>query len=251
VYALFGITAFVIFLAIAAPASLMEGAVARASRNTIAMANTSGSVWRGSGDLDTRPAASPPLRIGRIEWTINPLWLLTGKININVSLTASGTALTGAARIGFGSLTLRNLNATFPAQLVPVFYAPAELIGPAGQIGITAPALAWSRKDGITGTAEVLWQDAASSFSTVRPLGDYRLSLEGQGGPVEMKLETLNGALRFAGQGTLDITEGAFRLSGNASAQERVGELATLLNMIRPGPDSAPRPFNLEFSWRK
>jgi general secretion pathway protein N len=211
--------------------------VARTSRNTLAMTNMSGTVWHGSGDLETRPAASPPLRIGRFEWTINPLWLLTGKININVSLTGSGTALTGAARIGFGSLTLRNLKATFPAQLVPVFYAPAELIGPAGQIGLTAPALAWSRKDGITGTAEVLWQDAASSFSTVRPLGDYRLSLEGQAADAMLTLQTIRGELVLGGAGQYSSSQGVFEMAGTARSASQNPELDPLLKMLGAGND--------------
>lgn len=246
-YVLLGLLAFAIFLIVAAPASLLGDAVARASRETIVITGTSGSVWHGSGDLEMRPVSSPPLRIGRLDWTINPLWLVAGKIDVNVSLTGSGAALTGAARIGFGSLALRNLKATLPAQLVPVFYAPAELIGPRGKIEVSAPALAWSTKDGVTGNAVVLWLDVATSFSAVRPLGDYRLSL-GEGGV--LKLDTLRGDLRLTGHGTLDNTVGGVRFSGQASAAGRASELAEVFKLLGPGPDAGPRPFHFEFSLR-
>jgi general secretion pathway protein N len=130
---------------------------------------------------------------------------------------------------------------------VPVFYAPADLIGPGGQIGLSTPALEWSRKGGVTGTAEVIWRDAASSFSSVRPLGDYRLSLEGQG---ELRLETTRGDLRLTGQGTLDSLSGVVRFTGLADAQSRVTELSELLKLIGPGPEAGPRSFHLEFSIR-
>jgi general secretion pathway protein N len=240
-----------VFLIVRAPASLLTTALERASHDTFTIGAPAGTVWSGSGQLVARRTPDLSVGIGRVTWTINPLRLLAGKIGLGITVSGGGTDVGGHIRAGFGSAALEGVKGVFPARLVPVLYAPAELLGPDGRVEISAPHLRWSRKNGITGAAEIYWRDAASSLTTVRPLGDYRLSLEGQGGPAEMKLETLNGALRFSGQGTLDVAAGAFRLSGNASAQERVGELAALLNMIRPGPDSTPRPFTLEFSWRK
>lgn len=107
--------------------------------------------------------------------------------------------------------------------------------------------LAWSRKGDVTGIAEVLWRDAASNFSVVRPLGDYRLSLEGQSA---LRLETTRGDLRLTGRGTLDSVNGLVRFTGLANAQGRVADLSELLKLIGPGPGAGPRPFHLEFSMR-
>jgi general secretion pathway protein N len=248
-YVLLGIAAFVIFLVIAAPASLIEGAVARASGNTIAMTNTSGAVWRASGDLETRPAASPPLRIGRIEWTINPLWLLTGKININVSVTGSGTALTGAARIGFGSLALRNFKATFPAQLVPVFYAPAELLAPEGIVKVNSDSFSIVRDTRAEGSIELNWINAASGISNIKPLGDYRLVLSGRNASATVKLETLRGSLALTGEGQYALNPASFSFNGTGRALANAEALEPVLRMMGPkGPDGV---HNFRLRWSK
>lgn len=250
-YTLLGVAAFAVFLIVRAPASLISTALERAAHGVLTIGAPVGTVWSGSGQLVARQTPQAPVGIGRVTWTVNPLWLFAGKIGFGVTVSGGGADIKGHIRAGFGAVVLQGVNGVFPARLVPLLYAPAELLGPDGRVEISAHDLRWSLKNGITGAAEIHWREAASRLTTVRPLGDYRLSLEGQGGPAEMKLETLNGALSFSGQGTLDVVAGAFRLSGNASAQERAGELSEMLNMIRPGPDSTPRPFNLEFSWRK
>ncbi len=248
-YVLLGLAAFAIFLIVAAPASLLGDAVARASRETIVITGTSGSVWHGSGDLEMRPAGSPPLRIGRFEWTINPLWLLTGKININVSLTGSGTALTGAAQIGFGSLALRNFKATFPAQLVPVFYAPAELLAPEGIVKVNSDSFSIVRDTRVEGSIELTWINAASGISDIKPLGDYRLVLSGSNASATVKLESLRGSLALAGDGLYVLNPASFNFNGTGRALANAEALEPVLRMMGPkGPDGV---HNFRLRWSK
>lgn len=247
-YVLLGLLAFAIFLIVAAPASLLGDAVARASRNTIAITGTSGSVWHGSGDLEMRPASSPPLRIGRLDWTINPLWLVTGKIGVNVSLTGNGAALAGTARIGFGSLALRNLKAMFPAQLVPVFYAPAELLAPEGIVKVHSDSFSIVRDTRIEGSIELNWNNAASGISDIKPLGDYRLVLSGRNASATIKLETLRGSLALAGDGQYALNPVSFSFNGTGRAVESAEALEPVLRMMGPKGPGGVHGFQLRWS---
>jgi general secretion pathway protein N len=246
-YALLGVAAFAVFLIVRAPAPLISTALERASHGAITIGAATGTVWRGSGQLVARQTPQAPVLIGRVTWTVNPLWFFAGKIGLGVTVSGGDADIAGHIRAGFSSVILQGVKGVFPARLVPVLYAPAELLGPDGRVEISAPDLRWSRKSGITGAAEIHWRDAVSSLTTVRPLGDYRLSLE-EGGA--LKLDTLRGDLRLTGHGMLDNTIGGARFSGQASAANRVSELAEVLKLMGPGPDAGPRPFHFEFSLR-
>lgn len=237
-YALLGVAAFAVFLIVRAPASLLATAMERASHNTITIGAPAGTIWSGSGQLVARQTSESAVGLGQVTWTINPLWLLAGKIGLGITVSGGGTDVGGHVRAGFGSVTLEGVKGVFPARLVPYFYAPAELLGPDGRVEISVPHLRWSRKNGITGVAEIRWRDAASSLTMVRPLGDYRLSLEGQGGTAAIMLETIEGVLVLAGKGHYTSSPAMLKIAGTARAADRHGELEPLLGMMGPGKNT-------------
>ncbi len=78
----------------------------------------------------------------------------------------------------------------------------------------------------------------ASRLSTLRPMGSYRITLQG-GTPAGLRLETLEGSLQLAGSG--QWVGSRLRFRGEASAApDREAALANLLNIIgrRNGPRS-------------
>src|SRR5665213_555454 len=74
---------------------------------------------------------------------------------------------------------------------------------PQGQLGITAPRLAWNGREA-RGSARIEWHDAAVALADVHPLGTYRVDVEAAGGPAKIALATLDGVLQAKGSGTVD-----------------------------------------------
>jgi general secretion pathway protein N len=97
---------------------------------------------------------------------------------------------------------------------------------------------------GVNGQVSVDWLRAASGLSTIRPLGDYRISLQGNGPSMEAQLSTLSGKLQLAGKGSFDNAAG-MRFNGTAQAAPGTAEaeLNELLHHI--GPEISPGVFTL------
>ena len=86
----------------------------------------------------------------------------------------------------------------------------------------------------VTGQADMDLTDISSRLSTRRPLGSYRLSLEGDGGShggSALTLTTQTGALQLNGAGTWGAN--GLRLRGEATSREEdQAALQNLLNII-------------------
>ncbi len=82
----------------------------------------------------------------------------------------------------------------------------------------------------IAGRAELTAQRVSSRLSTLRPMGSYRLALQGGDVPT-LTLSTLEGHLQLSGSG--QWVGNRLRFAGEASAApEREAALSNLLNII-------------------
>jgi general secretion pathway protein N len=82
----------------------------------------------------------------------------------------------------------------------------------------------------LAGRAELTASRLSSRISTLRPMGSYRITLNG-GSTSTLQLVTLEGALQLAGSG--QWVGSRLRFSGTASAApNREAALANLLNII-------------------
>jgi general secretion pathway protein N len=97
----------------------------------------------------------------------------------------------------------------------------------------------WSAgRPAVAGRAELVAQRVASRLSTLRPMGSYRITLQG-GTPATLRLDTLEGSLQLSGTGQWVGARLHFRGEARA-APDREAALANLLNIIgrRSGPRS-------------
>ena len=92
-------------------------------------------------------------------------------------------------------------------------------------------AMRWEgRQLGLDGRAVLDATDISSSLSTLRPMGSYRLALEGGATPT-LLLTTRDGSLQLSGSGRWNGT--ALRFDGEASAAPGSEDaLSNLLNII-------------------
>ena len=136
---------------------------------------------------------------------------------------------------GWGSLRLRvaDSQSQWPAAVLAGLGTPWNTVQPQGQLGLSTQGLvlAWSSgRLGVEGSARLDAQGLSSRLSTLRPMGSYRLALQGSATP-GFTLETLEGALQLSGAG--QWVGGRLRFEGVATASpDRLDALANLLNIL-------------------
>ena len=230
-YAVFGLIFYLIFLAVEMPASWFAWGLNRFTNGAIRLDPIAGSLWHGNGRLVIYYPQTVPHNLGNAEWSVNPLWLFTGRMQMSWRTETTDAKIHTTLRLGKNQTHLLDTEATFPAQTISAFYSPTSLISPTGQILLRADGLTVSDK-GFEGGAEILWKNAGSALSAVQPLGDYRLEVSGAGQSVSLKLSTTQGVLDLTGQGQWQVRTNQIQFNGSASPRERATELDPLLKML-------------------
>jgi general secretion pathway protein N len=216
------------------PASWFAWGLNRYTQGSVRLDPTGGSLWGGSGRLVIYYPKTTPHDFGQAQWSINPLWLITGRVQLSVQTSHQDRQIKTTLGVARNSFMLKDTEAEFPAAFVAQLYTPLSLISPQGKVRISTKGLTLA-PDKVEGTAALEWLNAGSTLSSVQPLGDYRLDITGVEKNANIKLTTLRGDLEFSGQGMWRPQTGQLQLNGSALPRARAGELQPLLNMI--GPD--------------
>jgi general secretion pathway protein N len=227
-----------------APARWLADAVARASAGQVLLDDARGSVWNGSarlvltGGAGSTDAAALP---GRLQWHLAPRWN-----GVQARLRAEccmDRPLAVRARAGWGRIAVDIADSVsqWPASVATGLGTPWNTLQFDGELRLSTQGLSVEWIEGrpvVTGRAELLALRVASRLSTLRPMGSYRITLQG-GAQSTLRLETLDGSLQLTGSGQWVGSRLRFRGEA-AAAPEREAALANLLNIIgrRSGPRS-------------
>jgi len=230
-YSVAGFVFLMVLLAATAPAAWLAWGVARVSDNRVRLDAPSGSIWQGQATLVLQGRHVPPLSLGAIAWRINPFRVVTGRLPVALHATDPQRRLLADIDLGFENILLRDVDIHLPAAVLPVVYAPALFFHLGGDLRLTAPLLKLER-GAVTGQAELYWQAASTGLSKVKPLGDYRLTLNGEGARVTLKLETPRGALSLVGDGQWDLASGRLDFNGLARPLGHAADLEPLLRLF-------------------
>ena len=226
-----------------APAHWLTQAIEQASRDHVLLPDAQGTVWNGSaqwvlneGPLNKSSTTALPTRVTwqlgpRIDWT---------NLRLNLSATvASGCCTPQPVRVDaspmWGGLRVQVSDHTshWPAGWLIGLGAPWNTVQPDGQIQLQTLQLQWTQQAGLAqlhGQAELQLQQFSTRLSTLRPLGTYRVRVQG-GDTVALTLDTLEGSLRL--QGTGELHNGHVRFDGEASAApDAEAALSNLLNIL-------------------
>jgi general secretion pathway protein N len=223
-------------LTVFAPAAWLAAGIAQASNGQVLLADPRGTVWHGSaqlvltGGVSSNDATALP---ERVLWTLWPgLSGLNGEVLPTCCSTAPAKVL-ASARWGGARLDVTALKLNLPAQLLTGLGTPWNTLNLQGQLLLAANALSLDWVEGraqLDGNATLDMTEVSSRLSTLRPLGDYRLSLTGGAAP-SVQLQTLQGALQLSGSG--QWVGSRMRFAGEASAApDREAALSNLLNII-------------------
>ena len=231
-------------LVLFAPARWLAEVIYNTSGQRIVLAEPRGTLWQGSAQLllsggaGSQDIAALP---DRVQWTLRPA--LTGlRLSVlAVCCTPEALQLRLLPRLSGLRVDLADAQSQWPAAVLAGLGTPWNTLQPSGNLNLQTRAFSAEWKAGrlqVAGSAELEARDMSSRLSTLRPMGSYRLRLEG-GTAVGLKLETIEGSLQLTGSG--QWAGSRLRFSGEASAApEREAALANFLNIIgrRSGPRS-------------
>ena len=223
-------------LVLFAPARWLADAVTHSTGQQLLLAEPRGTVWQGSarlaltGGIGSQDMAALP---GRVQWTLSPN--LTGlRLRLLAECcTAQALQLRVLPLLGGFRIELADAHSLWPAAVLAGLGTPWNTLQPTGQLSLQSQGLSAQWNAGrlqVSGSAVLEARNMSSRLSTLRPMGSYRLML--QGGPsVSLRLETIEGSLQLAGSG--QWVGSRLRFTGEASAApEREAALTNLLNII-------------------
>ena len=232
-----------------APAHWLTQAIENASGQRMLLQDPQGTVWNGSaqwvlneGPLNlaaTSQATHTSALPTRVTWQLGPRFDFT-QLRLTLSATlASACCTPEPVRVDVSPLwrgvqvQVSNHTSSWPANWLVGLGAPWNTVQPEGQMQLQTSQLTWTQQAGqaqLQGQAELRLLQLSTRLSTLRPLGNYRVRVQG-GDAITFALDTLEGSLRLQGNGQL--LNGHVSFSGEASsAPDTETALSNLLNIL-------------------
>lgn len=240
------VAAYVLFLVVLAPATLLDAGLQRATEGKLRLAQAQGSLWSGSGVLEVRDR-SGKRGVGKdLAWTWQPRALLHGQLGWIVNLDHAARPF--PIHVSAHSIELSNVDFSLPASVLGVAVPRLAPLGLRGELAIHIAKLA-SMDGAVAVDALVTWIDAGSALSAVAPLGTYVLRVDSSAGRLSAKLRTSSGPLQLDGSGSSRDGD-PLELSVNARVDARHRtQLVPLLRLIaiERGNGEFALQFNLPF----
>lgn len=224
---------YIVFLVATAPASMLFWAANKlfSPDFTLTAENSSGTLWDGEARgivLSTKDKKT--LHYGQASWSLNLLWLLSGKLSADLILAGDSIKGNGKVILGKHSIRLRQVNLSIPAALLADMAPRLGMWPLQGVVNIRSKEFLL-QPDHYQGEGEATWAQAGISLSKVNPLGSYQITFSGTGKAIQFQLQTKTGALELAGKGNWSQPAG-FEFNGSAKAREHESELRHLLGLI-------------------
>jgi general secretion pathway protein N len=217
-----GVALFLLALVVTAPASLVDGRLDTLSAGRLRMANASGTIWNGAGEVLVLPGtAGIPM-----SWHIDALPLLWGELRGTLAST-DDAAPASSFSLSARELSLRNVALALPAgALLRAAGAPAVLATAGGNVSLRIGELT-KRGDRLAGQAGLRWDQATLQAASIgaRPspriaLGDVRFDGTGQGNAIAGVLANAGGDVDISGTVSIAL-DGTARV--DASVRPRAG----------------------------
>ena len=249
--ALWALLALIVVIAtvlVTAPASMIDWGLGRATDGRVRLADAGGSIWNGRGRIvlvdtlmltererrggsaGTAPASLPGVVIpGTVRWQVSPLPLLIGRVQARASHESMPQATEIAGT--FRRITVSGGALQLPDVSLARLGSPWSTVRPT-----TSLAVNWQPftiENGLaTGRAILDLRDVASALTPVRPLGAYRISIDGGARSTKITMSSLEGPLRLSGDGDWTPRTGLrFTAYAEADESERL-RLQSLLNLL-------------------
>lgn len=228
-----GATAALLLLA---PARWLAAGLEQFSAGQLQLRQVQGTVWDGSGELVLTgpPGSQGATRLpGRVHWRVQAAWdQLALRLRADCCMPQ---ALRVRVRVqGQGlQFSMDDSASTWPMALFSGLGSPWNTVQLEGELQLRSRGLRAAWAGGalqMEGELQLEARDLRSPLSTLKPMGSYRVTLDGGDRP-RLQLETLSGSLQLSGQG--HWTGSQLHFDGVARAlPAHEAELSNLLNII-------------------
>lgn len=232
------------------PASWLAHGVAAASQGQVQLSLPRGTLWQGSAELvlSGGSGSRDSLRLpGRVHWRLSPQWqgpsfLSSAALGLQLRAdccTPEPLRLALQPAWPGWRVALADSASIWPTALLAGLGTPWNTLQPSGTAHLVPRQWQARWVDGrwqFSGQAELELRQLASGLSTLRPLGSYRLQVQGDpsdpsGQALELTLATLQGELQLSGKGQWSGTR--LRFAGEARAEAgKEAALANFLNVV-------------------
>jgi general secretion pathway protein N len=226
-----------------APAHWFTHAIEQATGERVLLPDAQGTVWNGSarwvlneGPLNMARTTALPTRV---TWQLGPR-IDFDHLRLTLSATVASACCTPQpVRVDISPMwrgvrvQVSDHTSHWPANWLEGLGTPWNTVQPEGQMQLQTTQLQWSQQgntEQLQGQAELQMQQFGTRLSTLRPLGTYRVHLQG-GETMAITLSTLEGSLQLSGNGQL--LHGRVHFSGEATAApDAEAALSNLLNIL-------------------
>ena len=221
--------AYALGLVALAPARLIASGLENASEGRLRLADTQGTLWSGTGQLEMRDRMQRTVVARNIAWRVLPAYFLRGQLRGEIVLDPAAKPF--PVTISLSQIEVADADVSLPAAALALGEPKLAALGLSGDVLLHVARLALGRR-AIEGSATLQWRDAGSAFTPLAPLGNYELRLEGEGATVRASLRTLRGPLQLDGQGSWSRGANPAFLGTARIAPEQRQQLVPLLRMI-------------------
>ena len=231
-----GLVGALLTLALFAPARWLAAAISQWTQGRLLLLHPRGTVWNGSAGVVLASGAGGAESIalpGRLDWHLRPRWngaaatldlpcCAARPLGVVASPTANGV-----------KLAWQDGQSHWPAAMLTGLGAPFNTLKPDGVLELSTQAFSMQWTGPLLALGGRVTMDAldiSTSLSTLKPMGSYRITLEGGPTPT-LLVATREGSLQLSGSGRW--TGRALRFNGEASAAPgSEAALANFLNII-------------------
>jgi general secretion pathway protein N len=178
---------------------------------------------------------------GRLDWRLRPSGAGLRAQLAAPCCTPQPLVISSRLRWGGAAIAVDDSRSEWPAQLLAGLGTPWNTLQLEGNLLLATQGLSVEWVEGrlvIAGRAQLVAADMSSRLSTLKPMGSYRITLNG-GATSTLQLETIEGSLQVTGSG--QWVGSRLRFDGVASAAPGSEDaLSNFLNIIgrRNGPRS-------------
>lgn len=224
-----GLCAYAVALVAAAPATLVDAALQRATDGRLRVAEARGTLWSGAGQIEIRDAGGSAGVARSVTWRVVPESLLRGQLVCDIGLEQAQQHF--PVTISPSRVELANADINLPATVLGLAVPKLAPLGLTGDAAIHIASLSMARGT-LAGNAILKWRAAGSALSPVSPLGDYELRVDGAGRTARAILRTIEGPLQLDGKGSWTHGANPVFLATARVLPQHQEQLAPLLRLI-------------------
>ncbi len=201
-----GAGVYALALIAAAPATLVDAGLQRASNGRLRLAEARGTLWSGAGQLEIRDAGGQFGFANPLAWRLRPGTSFRAPLACEITLGSGARPF--PLTIFWSRIELANADIRLPAAALGLSVPKLAVLELTGEVNLHVASFSLERR-AARGSATLQWLRAGSTFSPVSPLGDYELRFDGKGPAVHAILHTLRGPLQLDGRGSWASGRGA------------------------------------------